>query len=795
MTTAYTSLLGLALPVTGELSGTWGDTVNNSITSLLDSAIAGTTTLSADTTLTTTTGASNQARQAILLCTGQVANITITAPAQSKIYTVINASATYTVKIRGAGPTTGITIPVSSTATVAWNGTDFVDATNYINGNIILGSGTANGVAYLNATKQITTGSALVFNGTNLGLGVTPSASTASGVLFFNNAGQFTFSGPIAYQDVNIVYNSSADRYIANGAATRFSSVNGVMSWYNAPSGTAGNAITFTQAMTLDASGNLSIGATSTTGKLLAAGTGYNILGNAYGVATFLQDTTTARGVFMGYDSTGQIGTVSAGSNGAASSLAFWTYSGSAWAEAARIDSSGNLGVGTTSPSGRLDVQNNQNATSNFYFRNTDTTNTSSRAALNVIAGSQSFGFLAINADNTFIQRTSGSLQFQLAGSTQATLDTSGNFGLGVTPSAWNASSKAFQIGASGNVFLENYNGVTYILGYNAYRSVASGYLYTTTGYSASLFGSGSTGGFQWNIAPSGTAGNAITFTQAMTLDAGGRLLLTDTSTPVADALFSAASSNTTDGAWSARVISRNTGNDTSVFMANWRTNSSTKNAVIAAHNAALTGWGNLYVNTTDGSASNSGAVIVGGNLLVGTTGNTFGAKLNVIPPYAAVGASFEASNSTYPCIATWNNQGNYPAKQIAFHIGASSPTEVGSITSTATATSYVTSSDYRLKNTITPMTGALAKVAALKPVAYKWNIDGSDGEGFIAHELAEVCPHAVTGEKDAVNEDGKPVHQGVDYGKITPLLTAALQEAIAKIELLEARLASLESK
>ena len=72
MTTAATSLLGLALPVTGELSGTWGDMVNNSITSLLDSAIAGTTTLStdADVTLTTTTLSSNQARQAILLCSG-----------------------------------------------------------------------------------------------------------------------------------------------------------------------------------------------------------------------------------------------------------------------------------------------------------------------------------------------------------------------------------------------------------------------------------------------------------------------------------------------------------------------------------------------------------------------------------------------------------------------------------------------------------------------------------------------------------------------------------------------------
>jgi hypothetical protein len=128
---------------------------------------------------------------------------------------------------------------------------------------------------------------------------------------------------------------------------------------------------------------------------------------------------------------------------------------------------------------------------------------------------------------------SNGSLVLQSNGTTSAvTIDTAQNVGVGVTPSAWNASSKAFQIGASGNVFLENYNGVTYILGYNAYRSVASGYLYTTTGYSASLFGSGSTGGFQWNIAPSGTAGNAITFTQAMTLFASGALALGTTSDP-----------------------------------------------------------------------------------------------------------------------------------------------------------------------------------------------------------------------------------------------------------------------
>ena len=130
MTTAYTSLLGLALPVTGELSGTWGDTVNNSITSLLDSAVAGTTTLStdADVTLTTTTGAANTAREAILLCSSaRTALRTITAPAQSKIYTVINATTGgFGVKVVGVGPTTGVTIASGTSAQIAWNGSDFV---------------------------------------------------------------------------------------------------------------------------------------------------------------------------------------------------------------------------------------------------------------------------------------------------------------------------------------------------------------------------------------------------------------------------------------------------------------------------------------------------------------------------------------------------------------------------------------------------------------------------------------------------------------------------------------------
>jgi hypothetical protein len=128
--TNFSPLLGLALPTTGDLSGTWGTVVNDAITGLLDSAIAGTTTLSADTdvTLSTTNGAANQARNAIILwtATGTVTR-NITAPAHSKAYFIINATGgTQSIVIRGSGPTTGVTIPAGARALVAWNGSDFV---------------------------------------------------------------------------------------------------------------------------------------------------------------------------------------------------------------------------------------------------------------------------------------------------------------------------------------------------------------------------------------------------------------------------------------------------------------------------------------------------------------------------------------------------------------------------------------------------------------------------------------------------------------------------------------------
>jgi hypothetical protein len=118
----------------------------------------------------------------------------------------------------------------------------------------------------------------------------------------------------------------------------------------------------------------------------------------------------------------------------------------------------------------------------------------------------------------------------------------------------------------------------------------------------------------------------------------------------------------------------------------------------------------------------------------------------------------------------------------------------IGSISAGGSVVLYNTTSDYRLKENVAPMTGALARIASLKPVTYTWKIDGSDGEGFIAHELAEVCPHAVSGAKDAVDIEGNPKYQGIDTSFLVATLVKAIQEQQALITTLTARITALEA-
>ena len=161
----YTPLLGLALPTTGDLVGIWGTTVNTALTSLLDTAIAGTTTIStdADVTLTDTDGSANQARAAIInwTATGTVTR-NITAPAASKVYVVFNnTGGTQSIRIRGTGPTTGVVVLAGDQAIVAWNGTDF----ERVGGGQ---AGGANTQVQFNDGGNFNGSSGLTWNGTTL---------------------------------------------------------------------------------------------------------------------------------------------------------------------------------------------------------------------------------------------------------------------------------------------------------------------------------------------------------------------------------------------------------------------------------------------------------------------------------------------------------------------------------------------------------------------------------------------------------------------------------------------------
>jgi len=165
------------------------------------------------------------------------------------------------------------------------------------------------------------------------------------------------------------------------------------------------------------------------------------------------------------------------------------------------------------------------------------------------------------------------------------------------------------------------------------------------------------------------------------------------------------------------------------------------------------------------------------GNLLVGKTSNGSTGQGSVLFPSATWQSSVNGTAFAYHALFYRNAD--------------STPTVVGAITSTSTTTTYSTSSDYRLKENIQPMQNALGVVVQLNPVTYNWKADGSDGQGFIAHELQAVVPECVIGEKDAVetylDEDGieqkRPVYQGMDTSFLVATLTAAIQELKALVD------------
>jgi hypothetical protein len=145
-------------------------------------------------------------------------------------------------------------------------------------------------------------------------------------------------------------------------------------------------------------------------------------------------------------------------------------------------------------------------------------------------------------------------------------------------------------------------------------------------------------------------------------------------------------------------------------------------------------------------------------------------------------------------CITIHESTGGSGATFVDF-VSGTNGTRYGRIYRAYSTTTYATSSDYRLKENVVPLTSALGRVQELSVKRFNF-IEHPERtvDGFIAHEVAAVVPEAVVGEYNEIDEEGNPVHQGIDQSKIVPLLTAALQEAITKIEQLELRINALEN-
>jgi hypothetical protein len=383
-------------------------------------------------------------------------------------------------------------------------------------------------------------------------------------------------------------------------------------------------------------------------------------------------------------------------------------------------------------------------------------------------------------------------IAFATNGTEDARFDSAGNFGVGLTPSGNYQLQAGSGSGAAGRGFnlmtlAGGYSGGDYpIFGYN-FRTTTTGgsYLYNGSDVASAI---GFSSVITFNTASSGTAGNSISFSERMRLDASGNLGIGTTSP-----------SSKLEVAGQLKVRFANPDTVGIILQASTGTNA-------AAMNFANTG-GNGYVGLDSSTGTRiSGAayslnvwhegaypVVFGtnnteraridssGNLLVGTTSQLAAGRI-----------CLAFSGSTNQGWVSNDTGGGSGSQHLRF---LSAGTNVGNINTTTTATAYTTSSDYRLKENIAPMTGALATVAQLNPVTYTWKATGEATQGFIAHELQAVVPEAVVGEKDAVDAEGNPVYQGIDTSFLVATLTAAIQELKAIVDAQAVEIAALKGQ
>ena len=634
----------------------------------------------------------------------------------------------------------------------------------------------------------------------NVGASATPSAWNASWkVLEFANGHAFGSSGVQSAIAQNLFNNSGGSWiYKTSAAATFYQQNNGEYIWYTAASGTAGDTASLSERMRLTSTG-LGVGVSAPGARLHV---------DSIGALASVPALGSTGGLFNATVGIGGYGLVSGALNSGAYFFQAQTTSGAGAAYPILLNpSGGSVGIGTSAPDVKTQIV--KNALTKSWSADTDdilAVENSASANLDFRAGSSAATYLMFSDGDARARgylaysHSSDSLLFGAAGSERLRITSAGNVGIGTTSPSQalhvvsSVNQALFEGATQGNITIQKAGTAGMGLYSNAAGTLAfydiagaaeraridsSGRLLVGTSTASNFVGTGqpatlqtqdTAGAFALGIEKTGNNGNPgnIAFRKTRSASSGGV-----TSVASGDEI-GALGFYGTDGTGSisaARISVAVDGTPGTNDMP-----------------------GRLVFSTTaDGSASPTERMRIGsnGNTFVGTTAAAYaaGERLSISPNASSNAIGIALGNTNNVGIGLYHGY-TATGSAIALQFQDHSAVVRGSITVTTSATAYNTSSDYRLKENVAAVTDGITRLQQLKPSRFNFTADPDKTvDGFIAHEAQAVVPECVTGEKDAMDDDGNPVYQGIDQSKLVPLLTAALQEAIAKIETLDARL------
>ena len=423
-----------------------------------------------------------------------------------------------------------------------------------------------------------------------------------------------------------------------------------------------------------------------------------------------------------------------------------------------RVTADGNVGIGTSSP-GRELVVNKSSGDAFISIRSQDT------GFAKLLLGDQT----SDNSGQIAYSNSTDSMRFFTAGSEHMRIDSSGRVGIGT-------SSPQYPLDVAGNIRFGS-----------------------NTGYALIQYGSDSTNTDNWHVGSEGDGSfrfyNGVlgSGSEKVRIDSSGNVGI-GTSNP-ARLLHLAGSGgannvelrlDATDGG-ERQITFIGSGSGTKIIKSTGTTDNSLVFLSGATENMRIDSSGNVGIGTT--SPSSLLHLAANAPYITFEDKDICRAPAGAMVEKATNGTTFYSSRGDNTA-ASFNRNSNGQVVQLRRSGGI-----VGNISITTTSTSYNTSSDYRLKENVVSISDGITRVKQLAPKRFNFIVDADTTiDGFLAHEAQAIVPEAVNGSKDEVDDDGNAVMQGIDHSKLVPLLTAALKEAISKIEILESEVATLKA-